>query len=276
MSFDSELEAFKSYAAAFPEKCVFLVDTYDTINGIKNAIEVGKILREKGKEMLGVRIDSGDLAYFSNIAREMLDEAGFPDAQVVASNDLDEHIITSLKTQEASVSVWGVGTKLVTAYDQPALGAVYKLAAIKDIHGNWEPKVKVSQQSIKINIPGDHQVSRFIKNGKAVADMIYLSRDSKNTQSYIIIDPIDPTKRKRIQVEDLEEIKLLKPIFKEGLQVYDCPSIEAIKSNTEKNLQNFDKAHKRLTNPHVYPVGLEENLYQLRTDLVFKMKNYDK
>lgn len=275
MSFDTELEAFKAYADAFPEKCIFLVDTYDTVNGIRNAIEVGKILREKGKEMLGIRIDSGDLAYFSNIAREMLDEAGFPEAKVVASNDLDEHIITSLKIQEASISVWGVGTKLVTAYDQPALGAVYKLAAIKNEAGNWEPKVKVSQQSIKINIPGEHQVSRFLRNGRAVADMIFLQENVDDKSSVMIIDPTDPNKRKRLNLEELEEFKLLKPIFEAGQQVYVCPSIEAIKQNTKENLQCFDKTHKRLTNPHVYPVGLEENLYQLRTDLVFKMKNYD-
>jgi nicotinate phosphoribosyltransferase len=245
------------------------------VNGIRNAIEVGKILRDKGKEMLGIRIDSGDLAYFSNIAREMLDEAGFPDAKVVASNDLDEHIITSLKIQEASVSVWGVGTKLVTAYDQPALGAVYKLAAIKNEAGIWEPKVKVSQQSIKINIPGEHQVSRFLKNGRAVADMIFLQEYVGKRSAVIIIDPTDPNKRKRLNLEELEALKLLKPIFKAGQQVYLCPPIEAIKQNTKENLQSFDKTHKRLTNPHVYPVGLEENLYHLRTALVFKMKNYD-
>ncbi|AFL85036.1 putative nicotinate phosphoribosyltransferase [Belliella baltica DSM 15883] len=276
MSFDTELEAFKAYADAFPDKCIFLVDTYDTINGIRNAIEVGKILREKGKEMLGVRIDSGDLAYFSNIAREMLDEAGFEEAKVVASNDLDEHIITSLKIQDASVSIWGVGTKLVTAYDQPALGAVYKLAAIKNETGDWEPKVKVSQQSIKINVPGEHQVSRFLKNGRAVADMIFLPEYRKGKISATIIDPIDPTKRKRISFEDFEEVSLLKPIFKKGKQVYNCPEINVIKQKTQDNLLHFDKTHKRLTNPHVYPVGLEENLYQIRTDLVFKMKNYDK
>ncbi|MFD2033713.1 nicotinate phosphoribosyltransferase [Belliella marina] len=275
MSFDSELEAFYAYADAFPEKCVFLVDTYDTVNGIKNAIEVGKALREKGKEMIGVRIDSGDLAYFSNVARQMLDEAGFPDAKVVASNDLDEHIITSLKSQEASIDVWGVGTKLVTAYDQPALGAVYKLAAIRDENGNWDPKVKVSQQSIKINIPGNHDIIRFLKNGKAVADMIYLKEDTSGKNIFTIIDPIDPTKRKKVNSDSMEQLNLLKPIFNKGKKIYDSPSIDLIKENTQKNLQYFDKTHKRLINPHIYPVGLEEKLYQLRTDLVFKMKNYE-
>jgi nicotinate phosphoribosyltransferase len=275
MSFDSELEAFKAYADAFPDKCVFLVDTYDTVNGVRNAIEVGKILREKGKEMLGIRIDSGDLAYYSNIAREMLDEAGFPDAKIVASNDLDEQIITSLKIQESSINVWGVGTRLVTAYDQPALGAVYKLAAIKRDDGSWEPKVKVSQQSIKINIPGIQNAVRFSKNGKAVADMIFLEGDNLSKTQHVIVDPVDPTKRKKINTTGLDQMWLLKSIFEKGKKVYDRPGIQQIKMNTERNLAQFDKAHKRLVNPHIYPVGLEERLYELRTQLVFKMKNYD-
>jgi nicotinate phosphoribosyltransferase len=160
LSFDSELEAFYAYAEAFPDHCVFLVDTYDTLTGVKNAIQVGLSLRQKGKEMLGIRIDSGDLAYFSIQARQLLDEAGFPNAKIYASNDLDEYIISSLKSQDAAIDVWGVGTKLVTAFDQPALGAVYKLSAVKNENGTWEPKVKVSQQSLKINIPGIHKVRR--------------------------------------------------------------------------------------------------------------------
>jgi nicotinate phosphoribosyltransferase len=198
MSFETELEAFEAYADAFPNQCVFLVDTYDTINGIKNAIKVGQALRKKGKEMMGIRIDSGDLAYFSNQARELLDEAGFPEAKIVASNDLDEHIITSLKGQEASINVWGVGTKLVTAFDQPALGAVYKLSAIKTENGIFQPKIKISQQSLKINIPGIHNVKRYYSNDKAVADMIYLENEEINPRGTVIIDPTDPTRRKRI------------------------------------------------------------------------------
>ncbi len=275
MSFDSELEAFKAYAAAFPDKCIFLVDTYDTVNGVRNAIEVGKVLREKGKEMLGIRIDSGDLAYYSNLAREMLDEAGFPNAKIVASNDLDEQIITSLKMQEASINVWGVGTKLVTAYDQPALGAVYKLAAVKKADGSWEPKVKVSQQSIKINIPGIQNAVRFSKNGKAVADMIFLEGENLSKSQHMIIDPVDPTKRKKINTTGLDQELLLRSIFEKGKKVYDRPDIQQIKGNAKRNLAQFDKTHKRLVNPHIYPVGLEERLYEMRTQLVFKMKNYD-
>lgn len=275
MSFESEFEAFKAYAEAFPDKCVFLVDTYDTIHGVKNAIEVGKILRNKGKEMIGIRIDSGDLAYYSNIAREMLDAAGFPDAKIIASNDLDEQIITSLKMQEASVNVWGVGTKLVTAYDQPALGAVYKLVAIKTEKGEWEPKVKVSQQSIKINTPGIQNAIRYSKNGKAIADMIYLEGQDLSKFQFVIIDPVDPTKRKKIDTNGLDQEILLKPIFIKGQKVYERKDIHQIKENAERNLRLFDKAHKRFVNPHIYPVGLEEKLYDLRTQLVFKMKNYD-
>ncbi|RPA67215.1 nicotinate phosphoribosyltransferase [Cyclobacteriaceae bacterium YHN15] len=276
MSFSSELEAFKAYADAFPDKCIFLVDTYDTINGVKNAIEVGKLLREKEKEMVGIRIDSGDLAYYSNIAREMMDEAGFPNAKIVASNDLDEQIITSLKIQEASIDIWGVGTKLVTAYDQPALGAVYKLSAIKNRAGEWEPKVKVSQQSIKINIPGIHNTVRFSKNGKAIADMIYLQGQEMTESQFTIIDPVDPTKRKKINTLGLDKEYLLKPIFKKGQKVYESPDIHQIKKNAERNLNQFDKAHKRFVNPHIYPVGLELSLFELRTQLVFKMKDYDR
>jgi nicotinate phosphoribosyltransferase len=253
-----------------------LVDTYDTINGVKNAIEVGKLLREKEKEMVGIRIDSGDLAYYSNIAREMMDEAGFPNAKIVASNDLDEQIITSLKIQEASIDIWGVGTKLVTAYDQPALGAVYKLSAIKNRAGEWEPKVKVSQQSIKINIPGIHNTVRFSKNGKAIADMIYLQGQEMTESQFTIIDPVDPTKRKKINTLGLDKEYLLKPIFKKGQKVYESPDIHQIKKNAERNLNQFDKAHKRFVNPHIYPVGLELSLFELRTQLVFKMKDYDR
>ncbi|UZD23097.1 nicotinate phosphoribosyltransferase [Algoriphagus halophytocola] len=272
MSFETELEAFEAYAEAFPDQSVFLVDTYDTVNGIKNAIKVGKALRSKGKEMLGIRIDSGDLAYFSNVAREMLDEAGFPDAKIVASNDLDEHIISSLKGQEASINVWGVGTKLVTAFDQPALGGVYKLSAIRIEDGTFVPKVKISQQSMKINIPGIHNVKRYYSKGKAVADMIYLEDQEINPKAALIIDPNDPTRRKRLMPYFYQEETLLKEIFRRGELQYAPPSIEAIRERVQVQLGAFDKAHKRLVNPHIYPVGLEENLHNLRMNLVLQAK----
>ncbi|MFC3414835.1 nicotinate phosphoribosyltransferase [Algoriphagus hitonicola] len=275
MSFETELEAFEAYADAFPDQCVFLVDTYDTTNGVRNAIKVGRILREKGKEMLGIRIDSGDLAYFSNKARKMLDEAGFPDAKIVASNDLDEHIISSLKTQDASIDVWGVGTKLVTAFDQPALGAVYKLSAIKTESGDWEPKIKLSQQSLKINIPGAHRVRRYFTKGKAIADMIYLEDQEINERGIVIIDPTDATRRKRIMPAFYQEEELLISIFKAGKKIYKSPDIKQIRTRAQSQLEAFDPSHKRLVNPHLYPVGLEENLHHLRMSLVLKAKNFE-
>ena len=154
MSFDSELASFEAYADAMPNNCVFLVDTYDTIQGVRNAIEVAKKLRERGSEMVGVRLDSGDLAKLSIEARKLLDEAGFERAAIVASNDLDELEIERLKQGGATIAVWGVGTNLVTAKDQPALGGVYKLAAIEDESGDWQPKVKLSEQEIKTSNPG--------------------------------------------------------------------------------------------------------------------------
>ncbi|MCE7056800.1 nicotinate phosphoribosyltransferase [Algoriphagus sp. AGSA1] len=272
MSFETEIEAFEAYADAFPDQSVFLVDTYDTVNGIKNAIKIGEALRSKGKEMIGIRIDSGDLAYFSNIAREMLDDAGFPEAKIVASNDLDEHIITSLKGQEASINVWGVGTKLVTAFDQPALGGVYKLSAIRNEKGEWIPKLKLSQQSMKINIPGLHTIKRYFSKGKAVADMIYLEDQELNPQAALIIDPNDPTRRKRMMPAYYQEEILLKPIFKKGKLIYKLPTIEEIRDRVQTQLNSLDKTHKRLVNPHLYPIGLEENLHNLRMDLVLKSK----
>ncbi|MEQ8534691.1 MAG: nicotinate phosphoribosyltransferase, partial [Imperialibacter sp.] len=159
MSFDSEQEAFETYAEAMPNNTVLLVDTYDTEEGIRQAIAVGKVMQAKGQQLMGIRIDSGDLAYFSQMAREMLDEAGLKHVKVVASNDLDENLIQSLKLQEAKIDVWGIGTKLVTAYDQPALGAVYKLSAIEN-NGKWEYKLKLSEQTVKMNNPGIQQVKR--------------------------------------------------------------------------------------------------------------------
>lgn len=274
MSFENEMEAFEAYATTFPDNTVLLVDTYDIIQGVKNAITLARRLREKGKELHGIRIDSGDLAYFSNQAREMLNSAGFKEVKIVASNDLDEHIITSLKMQEASVDIWGVGTKLVTAYDQPALGAVYKLSALKSPEGEWVPKIKLSQQSVKINIPGYHNVMRFSSQGKAIADMIYLE-GLEHGNTVTIIDPIDPTRRKKISVGNAKNEVLLKPIFKKGEKVYQRPSIHRIRENAQNRLAAFDKTHKRLINPHIYPVGLESELYEFRTNLVLNLKSLD-
>jgi len=274
MAFDDELSAFKAYAEAMPNNCILLVDTYDTIEGVKKAIEVGKILRNKGRELLGVRIDSGDLAYFSIEARRLLDEAGFPDTKIVASNDLDENIISSLRTQDAQIDVWGIGTKLVTAYDQPALGAEYKLAALKEGE-EWKYKLKLSEQAIKINNPGIQQVRRFFtqKNGKKqlVADMLYDTLQSLDNE-HKIIDPMDITRQKIIHSDNTEFEELLVPIFKNGEAVYESPDIQDIRQNTFRSLAELPTGVKRFINPHSYPVGLEEKLFGTKTDLVLKLR----
>ncbi len=274
MTFDSEVEAFKAYADALPDNCVFLVDTYDTLEGVKNAIIVGKILREKGKEMAGVRIDSGDLAYLSQQARKMLDDSGFHNSKIVASNDLNEKLVQSLKMQDAKISVWGIGTKLVTAYEQPALGAVYKLAAIKNKEDHWEHKLKLSEQSMKVNNPGIQQLRRYYQNGKMIADMIYdinLGTRNRNT----IYHPVDATKRKVLDEKSLDFNDLLIPVFRKGVKKYKFPGMPSIKNKVEGEMKAIHGGIKRFENPHIYPVGLEESLHNAKMDLILKLRKYE-
>jgi nicotinate phosphoribosyltransferase len=270
MSFDDEMSAFEQYASAMPNNCVFLVDTYDTIEGVRKAIKVGNQLRESGHEMVGVRLDSGDLAYLSIEARKLLDEAGFPDALIVASNDLDEGIIASLKDQGAKIAVWGVGTKLVTAYDQPALGGVYKLGAIQNGDGKWEPKIKLSEQAIKTSTPGMLQVRRY-RNGKgAVADMIFNQLDGEPNEA-IMVDPLDNTRRRRLG-GDLESDDLLVPVVCGGNVVHQQEELSTIRTRARQQLELFHAGVRRHTNPHQYPVGLEQSLHDLKTNLILKAR----
>ncbi|KAA3610031.1 MAG: nicotinate phosphoribosyltransferase [Calditrichaeota bacterium] len=269
MTFDSEMESFEAYAKAMPKNCVFLVDTYDTIEGIKNAIEMGRKLRNEGHEMLGIRLDSGDLAYLSIEARKMLDDAGFEKANIYASNDLDENIIQSLKDQGAKINVWGVGTKLVTAYDQPALGGVYKLSALKN-NNQWSYKLKLSEQAIKVSNPGILQVRRYSDYGEYVGDAIYDTRLGI-TEDCTIVDPIDFTRRKKFD-NTASHKDLLIPVFKNGECVYDSPDIHSIRKFAQKELQSFHRGIKRFVNPHQYPVGLEKNLHDLKSKLVLKAR----
>jgi len=185
MAFDCEQEAFETYAAAMPNNCTFLVDTYDTLAGVEKAMVVARKLRSRGHEMLGVRLDSGDLASLSIAARELLDEGGFPHAKIVASNDLDEYSITALKRQNARIDMWGVGTKLVTAYDQPALGGVYKLGAIRKPGAAWQYRVKRCEEAIKSSNPGIQQVARFSKEGRFVGDVIYDIHQGLDGENYV-------------------------------------------------------------------------------------------
>ncbi len=270
LSFENEIKAFEAYADALPNNCVFLVDTFNTSKGIENAIEVGKKLRKKGKTLAGIRLDSGDLAYLSIKARKMLDNAGFTEAKVIVSNDLDETLLRSLKNQGAKIDTWGIGTKLATAFDQPALGGVYKLSAIKE-KGEWINKIKLSEQSIKINNPGNQQVKRFYINKKYRFDMIY-DVGSEVGDSPLAIDPADYTRRIKVRPSLFESKDLLVPIFRKGNLVYRSPSLDDIRKNSLEELTRLDPAIKRLEFPHNYPVGLEESLYSTRHDLIVKLR----
>ena len=272
MSFDDELSAFKAYAKAMPNNCIFLVDTYDTLQGVQHAIEVGRWLKGEGHKFLGVRLDSGDLAYLSIEARRMLDEAGFHDTAIVASNDLDENIIASLNAQGACISVWGVGTKLITAYDQPALGGVYKLAAIRSPGQDWRYTIKLSEQAAKISTPGIQQVRRYQQDGFCIADTIYDTVNQSEPDS-IVVDPLDATRRKKIP-DNATHHDLLVPVFRKGKCVYEIPSRAKIKEYLTNQLTQFHPTTKRLLNPHEYPVGLEPELHKLRTELILKARGF--
>jgi len=234
---------------------------------------VGKRLREKGHELVGVRLDSGDLAYLSMEARKILDEGGFPKAVVIASNDLDEQTITSIKQQGGKVGIWGVGTKLVTAFDQPAMGGVYKLGAIREEGGNWRYSLKLSEQPIKISNPGIQQVRRFKFGTEYIGDMIYNEGlPMKNDQ--VIVDPINMSRSKKIPAGATSE-ELLLPVFQKGKLVYESPKIQELRQRTQDQLAHFHDGIKRFLNPHEYPVGLEAGLNQLKTELILKARGID-
>ncbi|ACG74933.1 nicotinate phosphoribosyltransferase [Anaeromyxobacter sp. K] len=262
-----EREAFLEYAKAMPANCVFLVDTYGSLDGIRNAVEVGRWLREHGHDLLGVRLDSGDLAWLSIQARRMLDEAGFPRAAVYASNELDEIIIQSLKDQGARIGVWGVGTRLVTGQDDGALGGVYKLGAVRaSADARWEHRVKVSEQAAKTTIPGLLQVRRFSGPQGFLADVVY-DELTGLPASPVMVDPLDPTRRRQL-AEGTPAEDLLVPVFRGGRQVYRPPPLDAVRARTQAQLARFHAGVKRFVNPHQFPVGLERELHDLRTELV--------
>jgi nicotinate phosphoribosyltransferase len=273
MCFDDETESFDAYSRAMPNNCIFLVDTYDTLEGVRHAVEVGKRLRQRGHEMAGVRLDSGDLAYLSIEARKILDAGGFPKAAIVASNDLDEHIITSLKQQGATIAVWGVGTKLVTAYDQPALGGVYKLSAIRAPGQSWQYRIKLSEQAIKVSTPGILQVRRYRDQGKYLLDAIY-DLDLGVADGTSIIDPMDMTRRKRIPDGATGE-DLLVPVCREGRNVYTSPPLLDIQRHAREQLAGLHPGVTRFMNPHEYPVGLEAALFDRKTHLVLHARGME-
>lgn len=274
MCFDDEPAAFKAYAEAMPNNCVFLVDTYDTLQGVRNAIEAGRWLRARGHEMVGIRLDSGDLAWLSIQARRLLDEAGFPDAAIVASNDLDEGIIDSLKRQGATIGVWGVGTRLVTAFDQPALDGVYKLSAVRRPGEAWQYRVKLSEQAQKISTPGVLGLRRYRRGGEAIGDLIY-DRTAPPDGVIVMVDPLDMTRRKQLP-DDAAATEMLEPLFRGGRRVAAATSLPETRARVDEQLAGFHAGIKRFVNPHTYPVGLEEGLFNRRTELILKARGFQK
>ena len=268
MAFDSEKEAFDSYASALPNNCIYLIDTYSTIEGVKKAIEVAKTKKEP---MLGVRLDSGDLAQLSIEIRRLLDAAGFKNAKIMASNELDEKIIRDLKKQGAQINLWGVGTNLITAKDQPALDGVYKLSAIQNNQGEWVSKLKVSEQLVKTTNPGTLQVRRFYDEmGKATGDMLY-DIENEAPKTCTLIDPMDPSSRKVIP-DSTQGKDLLVPIFLNGKKVYDSPNLRDIRLNTQKELDTLHPSVRRFLHPHGYFMGLEKSVYDLKMELINQVK----
>ncbi len=272
MAFGSELESFEAYARALPNNCVFLVDTYDTLEGVRNAVRVGKQLRQSGHEMVGIRLDSGNLDRLSRDARDIMDEAGFAEAAIIASNDLDEHLIASLKRRGAAVGVWGVGTRMVTADGQPAMGGVYKLSAVRGSSGDWNYKLKLSEQPVKMSIPGILQVRRFQKAGRFVADVIYDVRFGRGSKQ-VLLDSSRARRERRSPAWEAGE-DLLIPVWRHGKQVRQSESVDRCRQRAQEQLARLGPALKRLTRPGQYPVGLESRLHHLREGMILESNRH--
>jgi nicotinate phosphoribosyltransferase len=264
MSFDSELEAFKAYAKCFPDSCLLLVDTYDTLDsGVPNAIKVFEELSAQGKKPLGIRLDSGDLAYLSIKARKMLDEAGFQKAIICASNDLDEYLIRDLKIQGARIDLWGVGTKMITGMDRPALGGVYKMCALEN-QGVMEPKIKLSDNPDKVTLPGCQALYRlYTADGMAAADLIALSGEEFDfSMPLTIFDPKDTWKK--LTLSEYRVKKLLEPLITAGVASAVPRSLKEIQAYRKCEEDSIWDQYLRLVNPNVFKVDLSDRLWALR------------
>lgn len=273
MSFSDELTAFREYARIFPKNCVLLVDSYDVEQGIKNAITVGLEMRERGERLAGIRIDSGDLAWLAKMARRMLDEAGLDDCGIVLSNDLDEHTIKSILDEGAPVSSWGVGTKLATAYDQPTLGGVYKLSAVREPgQKEWTNRLKISESAAKLTMPGVLDVRRYYHDSGTIAgDMVFDVTRPVDARE-VIVDPVDDMRQKRLGGLRFET--LLHPLAREGRVVLDASERSAMRARDRAaaGLETLDETQLRMLNPHTYPVGLELGLHERRRELVARLR----
>ena len=276
MSFEDELTAFRKYAQLYPMNTTLLVDTYDTLrSGVPNAIKVFTELRDAGKmpEKYGIRLDSGDLSYLSKKARKMLDDAGFTDASICASSDLDEYLIDSLKTQGAKINSWGVGTNLITSKDCPAFGGVYKLAAVKK-NGKFIPKIKLSENQWKITNPGNKTVYRIYdkESGKIKADLIALADEQYSTANPLLLfDPIATWKKTYLRAGTYTMREILVPVFLNGECVYTSPSVMEIRDYCAKELNTLWDETRRLINPHNVYVDLSNELYHMKRQLLDSM-----
>ncbi|MFI3176030.1 MAG: nicotinate phosphoribosyltransferase [Eubacteriales bacterium] len=273
MSFPDEYTAFKEYASLYPSACVLLVDTYDTIkSGVPNAIRVFTEMREAGipLTMYGIRLDSGDLAYLSKKARKMLDAAGFSDAVISASNDLDEFLIDSLKAQGATITSWGVGTSMITSKDWPAFGGVYKLAAIMQ-NGTFTPKIKLSENTEKVTNPCNKKIYRVYEkdSGKIKADLITLDEETfTEDQPLLLFDPMEPWKKTQLVANTYTLRELMVPIFQKGECVYTSPSVMEIRTYCQQELETLWEETKRFVNPHNVYVDLSKELYDIKIKLL--------
>lgn len=269
--FDSEYEAFKAYAKAYPHSTTLLIDTYNVLrSGLPNAIRVfDEVLKPMGARPAGVRIDSGDITYLSKKCRRMLDEAGYPDCKIVASNSLDEYIIRDMLIQGAKIDTFGVGERLITASSEPVFGGVYKLAAVEDEDGNIIPKIKISENVAKITTPGFKQVYRLYsrETSQAMADIVTLHNEViDDAEPYEMFDPEHIWKRKT--VSDFYARPLLKRIFKKGELVYENPPLDVLREYCKMEIEGLWEEVKRFENPHAYYVDLSEKLWRMKNDML--------
>ncbi|MFR9308374.1 MAG: nicotinate phosphoribosyltransferase, partial [Lachnospiraceae bacterium] len=274
MSFPDELTAFRAYAKLYPDACILLIDTYDTLDsGLVNAITVFKEMREAGalSKRYGIRMDSGDLAYLSKKVKAALDAEGFTDAIISASNDLDEGLIESLKSQGATINSWGVGTNLITSKDCPAFGGVYKLAAIQDRKsGRFIPKIKISENAEKITNPGDKTIYRiYDSQGMIVADLIALIDETFDpSEPLMLFDPIETWKKTLLKGGNYSMKEILVPIFKNGECIYQSPKVMEIQKFCKAELETLWEESKRFEYPHQTYVDLSKKLWNLKNDLL--------
>ena len=277
MSFPDEYTAFKTYANMYPTACILLVDTYDTLHsGVPNALKVFKEMREEGIPLTfyGIRLDSGDLAYLSKKARKMLDAAGFPDAVISASNDLDEYLIDSLKAQGAAITSWGVGTHLITSKDWPSFGGVYKLAAVMGKDGKFIPKIKLSENTEKVTNPGNKTIYRVYEKetGKIKADLICLVDETfSEEEPLLLFDPSEPWKKTKMAPGTFTLREMMVPVFKDGKCIYESPKVMDIRAYAQEELSTLWDETRRLVNPHQVYVDLSAKLYDIKIDLLDRM-----